>query len=61
MTEMPFRIGDRILYRENPNARNYTELGRVEETIQGRGPHRYGVMLDSGRRVVAVEDQLALK
>jgi hypothetical protein len=56
---MPFRIGDCVLYRENPHAREYTERGRVEETIQGRGPDRYGVLLASGRRVVAAEDQLA--
>jgi hypothetical protein len=55
---MPFQIGDRVLYRDNRYARAYTDRGVVEQTIQGRGPDRYGVALESGRKVVATEDQL---
>jgi hypothetical protein len=58
---MPFKIGDRVLYRANKFAREYTDRGTIEQPFQGRGPDRYGVLLDSGQRVVAVDEQLTLE
>jgi len=55
---MPFRIGDRVLYRSNKNVGEFTDPGVVETLIQGRGRDRYGVRLDGGTGVQADEEQL---
>ena len=55
---MPFRIGDRVLYRADRNAKEFADRGVVEAFIQGRGPDRYGVRLEGGTRVQAEEEQL---
>jgi hypothetical protein len=55
---MPFRIGDRVLYRSSKNAQEFADRGVVEAFIQGRGPDRDGVRLDGGTGVQAEEEQL---